>query len=162
MKDISISWNTGKEIKKVHSRGKNKTNKQFKYPSQALEAVYRISFLPYFPIHHHGYYFATEKERELKYFILLPKSLSTRNVFLPRKWPCACWCEPLQKDRQYLWAVWRLPSEYPSGKRGYASLHSLSLLGQLSNPKIASNFLWGIVLHKHKFNASKASKSWFS
>lgn len=34
--------------------------------------------------------------------------------------------------------------------------------GQLSNPKIASNFLQGIVLHKRKLNASKASKSWFS
>lgn len=45
-----------KQRNKVHSRGKtkqNKTKKQLKYASQALEAVYRTSFLAYFPIHHH-------------------------------------------------------------------------------------------------------------
>lgn len=36
---------------------------------------------------------------------------------------------------------------------------ALSLLGHLSNPKIAANFFWGIVLHKHQLNSSKASKS---
>lgn len=104
--------------------------------------------------------FCHRRRKGIKCFILLPKNLSTKISFCPGY---AFACASLYKStgnitEQLEGSIMNSHLE----RVDMRALPSLSLEGQLSNPKIAPNFLQGIVLHKHNLNSSKALKSQFS